>query len=74
VLRRVMTIDGQRFKVDRCDDCKLRGLLRRKPVRFPYSALDTTIPIDSLETFHVNLCITCFETPAGIESENTKKK
>ena len=52
-----------------CALCRMRGLLTAKPVvtAADVSSIDGTCS-DSLPIMRV--CLTCFNTPAGFESEN----
>jgi len=69
----VITIGGEVMKVGVCEGCKMRGLLRERPVVPPANIVAALTYLDDpLAT--LMLCITCFETPAGCVSENLKRR
>lgn len=56
-----------------CDNCKMRGILFRKAFVQPMTSFELPAESDlSAELPILDLCITCFETPQGIVSDNLK--
>lgn len=56
-------------KCGSCDNCGMRGILFRKVIIKPNEVGEAP----TLEDLPVlDVCITCFETPTGVKSENLR--
>lgn len=68
-----MNYDLNRMRLGRCMNCRMRGTLVSKPMVRPadVSSLDpANCSEDPKAIATILVCVTCFETPAGIRSEN----
>jgi hypothetical protein len=71
----VVIIDGIMTRIGDCAGCGMAGLLRKKPMIPPtnWETSETDYSEDTQSHIEIlDLCITCFNTPAGCLSENLK--
>lgn len=65
----VVTIDGVMTRIGDCHVCQMMGLLRKKPV-VPKNSLVESQFDTADDLVILDVCMTCFDTPAGCLSEN----
>lgn len=64
-----MKYDLSKCHTGPCQNCKMRGILYRKPFVKTRMLVDEPVA-ENLPV--MTLCISCFETPAGMVSENLR--
>lgn len=65
---------GNPMLVDRCQQCSMIGVLRPKRTEIPPTEYNPVAERGDGDLRSYVLCITCFETPIGVRSENQEHK